>query len=190
MKNNVLSQEELIHTNTKDLNCTMMNSIITTVHFPLPPSKLWWKRTTTWQVVTSIAWDECTEIYQYSIWHLGYNYWYSKIISFPIIIIKEYSVQFSSVTQSCPTLSDPVNHNMPGLPVHHQLPESTQTHLHCVRDAIQPSHPLSSTSSPAFSLSQHQALFKWVSSPHIVAKVLEFQIQHQSIQWTPWTDIL
>ena len=72
---------------------------------------------------------------------------------------------FSSVAQSCPTLCDPMNRNTPGLPVHHQLPESTQTHVHCVSDAIQPSHPLSSPSPPALNLSQHQGLFKWVSQP-------------------------
>ena len=92
------------------------------------------------------------------------------------------SVQFSSVTQSCPTLCDPMNHSTPGLPVHHQLPEFTQTHVHRVGDAIQPSHPLSSPSPPAFSLSQHQGLFQRVSSSHQVAKVLEFQLQHQSCQ--------
>ena len=76
------------------------------------------------------------------------------------------SVQFSSVTQSCPTLCDLMNRSMPGLPVHHQLMESTQTHVHCVSDAIQPSHPLLSPSSPALNLSQHQGLFKRLSSPH------------------------
>ena len=70
------------------------------------------------------------------------------------------SVQFSSVTQLCPTLCDPMNHSMPGLPVHHQLPESTQTHVHRVCDAIQPSHPLSSPSPPALNLSQHQGLLQ------------------------------
>ena len=70
------------------------------------------------------------------------------------------SVQFSSVTQSCLTLCDPMNRSTPGLPVHHQLPKSTQTHVHQVNDAIQPSHPLSSPSPPALSLSQHQGLFK------------------------------
>ena len=69
-------------------------------------------------------------------------------------------VQFSSVTQSCPTLCDPMDCSMPGLPAHHQLPESAQTHVHRVGDAIQPSHPLSSPSPPAFSLSQHQGLFQ------------------------------
>ena len=72
-----------------------------------------------------------------------------------------YSVQFSSVTQLCPALCDLMDYSMPGLPVHHQLPEFTQTHVHRVGDAIQPSHPLSSPSPPAFNLSQHQGLFKW-----------------------------
>ena len=73
---------------------------------------------------------------------------------------------------------------------HHQLPEFTQTHVHQVSDAIQPSLPLSSPSPPALNLSQHQGLFKWVSSLHQVAKVLEFQLQHQSFQWTPRTNLL
>ena len=90
------------------------------------------------------------------------------------------SVQFNSVTQSCPTLCDPVNCSMPGLPVHCQLLELAQTH---VSDAIQPFHPLSFLSSPALNLSQHQGLFKWVSSSHQVTKGLEFQLQHQSSQW-------
>ena len=98
--------------------------------------------------------------------------------------------QFSSVAQSCPTLCDPVNHSTPGLPVHHQLPEFTQTHIHWVGDAIQPSHPLSSPFPPAPNPSQHQGLFQWVSSLHQVAKVLEFQLQHQSFQWTFRTDFL
>ena len=85
------------------------------------------------------------------------------------------SVQFSSVAQSCPTLRDPMNHSTPGLPVHHQLPEFTQTHVHRVGDAIQPSHPLSSPSPPASNPSQHQGLSQWVNSSHQVAKVLEFQ---------------
>ena len=106
-----------------------------------------------------------------------------------ILYLLSYSVQFSSVAQSCLTLWDPMDHSMPGLPVHHQLPEFTQTHLHWVGDAIQPSHPLS-PSPPAFNLSQHQGLFKWVSSSHYVAKVLEFQLQHQSFQWTFRTDLL
>ena len=90
--------------------------------------------------------------------------------------------QFSSVTQLCPTLCIPMDCNMPGLPVHHQLPELTQTHVHRVGDAIQLSHLLSAPSPPAFNLSQHQSLFQWVSSSHQVAKVLELQLQHQSFQ--------
>ena len=92
-------------------------------------------------------------------------------------------VQFSSVAHLCPTLCDPMNCSMPGLPVHHQLPEFTQTHVDWVGDAIQPSHPRLSPSSPAFNLSQHQGLFQWVSSSHQVAKVLVLQHQHQSFQW-------
>ena len=83
---------------------------------------------------------------------------------------------FSSVAQSCSTLCDPMNCSMPGLPVHHQLPELAQTHVHWVGDAIQPSDPLSSPSPSAFNLSQHQGLFQWVSSSNQVAKVLEFQL--------------
>ena len=86
------------------------------------------------------------------------------------------SVQFSSVAQSCLTLCDPMNHSTPGLPVHHQLPEFTQTHIHRVSDAIQPSHALSSPSPPAPNPSQHQSLFQWVNSSHEVAKELEFQL--------------
>ena len=100
------------------------------------------------------------------------------------------TLQFSSVAQLRPTLCDLMNHSMPGLPVHHQLLESTQTHVHWVGDAIQPSHPLSSTSPPALNLSQQKGLFKRVSSSYQVAKILEFQLQHQSFQWTPRTDLL
>ena len=98
--------------------------------------------------------------------------------------------RFSSVVQSCLTPCDPMNHSKPALPVHHQLPEFTQTQVHRVGDAILPSHPVSSPSYPASNPSQHQGLFKWVSSLHQVAKVLEFQLQHQSFQWTPRTDLL
>ena len=99
-------------------------------------------------------------------------------------------IPFSSVAQLCPTHCDPMNRSTPGLPVHYQLPELTQTHVHWVGDAIQPSHPLSSPSPPAFNLSQHQSLFQWLSCSHQVAKVLEFQLQHQSFQWTLRTDFL
>ena len=84
--------------------------------------------------------------------------------------------QFSSVIQLCPTLCDPTNRSTPGLPVHHQLPEFTQSHVHRVSDAIQPSHSLSSPFPPAPNPSQHQSLFQWVNSSHEVAKVLEFPL--------------
>ena len=100
------------------------------------------------------------------------------------------SVQFSSVAQSCPTLRDPMDCSTPGFPVHHQLLELTKTHVLQVGDAIQPSHPLLSPSPPAFNLAQHQHLFKWVSSSHQVAKILEFELQHQFFQWTLRTDLL
>ena len=97
---------------------------------------------------------------------------------------------FSSVTESCPTLCNPMDCSMPGFSIHHQLPELAQTHAHRVVDAIQPSHPLSSPSPPALSLSQNQGLFQWVSSSCQVAKVLEFQLQHQSFQCTFRIDFL
>ena len=100
--------------------------------------------------------------------------------------------QFSSVQFSFSVVSDscnPMNCRMPGLPVHHKLSEPTQTHGCWVSDTIPASHPLSSPSPPALNLSQNQSLFKWVSSLHQVAKVLEFQLQHQSFQWTPRTDL-
>ena len=99
-------------------------------------------------------------------------------------------LRFSSVAQSCPTLCDPVNRSTPALPVRHKLPESTQTHVHWVSDAIQPSNPLSPSSPPALNLSQHLGLFQWVGSSHQVTKVLGFQLQHQSFQWTPRTGLL
>ena len=95
-----------------------------------------------------------------------------------------------SVTKSCLTLCDPMDCNTPGFPVLHQLLEFTQTHVHWVGDAIQPSHPLLPPSLPPFNLSQHQGLFQWVSSLHHMAKVLEFQLQYQSFQWIFWIDFL
>ena len=84
--------------------------------------------------------------------------------------------EFSSVAQLCPTLCDPMNLSTPSLPVHHQVLEFTQTYVHQVGDAIQPSHPLSSPSPPAPNPSQHQGLFQGVNSSHEVAKLLEFQL--------------
>ena len=121
-----------------------------------------------------------------NLFYLCFFFFFNWVLSIPnisfslgnlqIFLIVLSSVQFGSVTQLCPTLCDPMNHSMPGLPVHHQLPEFTQTHIHRVSDAIQPSHPLSSPSPPAPNPSQHQSLFQWVNSLHEVAKVLEFQL--------------
>ena len=110
------------------------------------------------------------------------NFWFRNF-QFGKEICRDYryiQIQFidslSSVSQSRLTLCDPMNHSTPGLPVHHQLPEFTQTHVHWVSDAIQPSHPLSSPSLLAPNPSQNQSLFQWVNSSHEVAKVLEFQL--------------
>ena len=99
-------------------------------------------------------------------------------------------IQFSSVTQLCLTLCNPMDCSMPGFPVHHQLQELAQTHVHWVGYVIQPSHPLLSPSLPAFNLSQHQGLFKWVSSLYQVANVLQSQLQHQFFQWIFRTNFL
>ena len=87
-------------------------------------------------------------------------------------------------------LFDPMDWSTPGFPLYHQLPELPQTHAHQVSDAIQPSHPLSSPSPPAFNLSQPRGLFQWVSSSHQVTKLLELQLQHQSFQWIFRADFL
>ena len=147
-----------------------------------------------WQLL-NILWSKCykntlgnMEIY---LWKNSWKHtWeFAKIVGcWPVF--PKFIYQFSSVSQSCPTLCDPMNLSTPGLPVHHQLPEFTQTHAHRVGDAIQPSHPLLSPSPSACNPSQHQGLFQWVNSSHQVAKVLEFQLQHQSFQWTPRTDLL
>ena len=101
-----------------------------------------------------------------------------------------FCIQFSSAAQSCLTPCDPMNCSTLGLPVHHQLPEFTQTQVRPLGDAIQPSHPLSSPSPPAPNPSQHQSLFQCVNSSHEVAKVLEFQLQHHSFQGTPRANLL
>ena len=127
---------------------------------------------------------------------MGYSPWgreelnMTERLSILIVQRNKLRFQFSSVAQSCPTLCNPMDWSTPGFPVHHQLPELTQTHVHQVGDAIQPSHPLSYLSPPAFNLSQHQGLFKWVNSLHEVAQVLEFQLQHQSFQWIFRIDLL
>ena len=116
-----------------------------------------------------------------SEWTLHFKNWIpaSHIIALWLrkqVMWEESSVQFISVAKSGPTLCDPMNCSTPGLPVHHQRPEFTQTHVCQVSDAIQPSHPLSSPSPLAPNPSQHQSLFQWVNSSHEVAKVLEFQL--------------
>ena len=110
--------------------------------------------------------------------------------------ISQVKVQFSSVVQSCPTLWDPMNRSMPGLPIHHQILKFTQTHVHWVGDAIQLSHPLSSPSPPTFNLSQHQDLLKWVSSSHqsigvsASTSVLPMNIQGWfPLGWTGWISL-
>ena len=119
----------------------------------------------------------------YSPWgckELDMAEWLSLSFTFSLKFIPKYfslrSDQIRSVTQSCLTLCDPMNCSTPGLPVHHQLPEFTQTHSHGVSDAIQLSHPLSSPSPPAPNPSQPLSLFQWVNSSHEVAKILEFQL--------------
>ena len=133
-----------------------------------------------YSILSSVSNDNFTSLFKFEFLSLF----------FFLVSCYDSNFQFSSVTQSCPTPCDPMNHSTPGLLVDHQLPEFTQTHVHWVSDAIQPSHPLSSPSPPALNPSQHQGLFKWVSSSHQVAKVLEFQLQHQSFQWIFRTDIL
>ena len=115
------------------------------------------------------------------------------ILCHPLIFLPSIlpsSVQLSSVTRLCLTPCDPKFGSTPGLPVHHQLPEFTQTHVHYIGDVIQPSHPLSSPSPPTFNLTQYQGFFQWVSSLHQVVKELEFQRQYQSFQWIFRVDFL
>ena len=121
--------------------------------------------------------------------------WSTFLTTFGVACVLDFGhsnrcVQFSSAAHSCPTLCDPTNHSTPGLPIHHQLPEFTQTHIHRVSDAIQPYHPLLSPSPPAPNPSQHQSRFQWVNSSHEVTKVLEFQLQHHSLQRNPRADLL
>ena len=125
------------------------------------------------------CWEDMDRIHSHPV------VWLSNNILCPLV-----SPSISSVAQSCLTLCNPMDRSTPGFPVHHQLPEFTQTHVHWVHDAIQSSHPPSSPFPPAFNLSQHQDLFKWVSSLHQVAEILEFQLQHQSFKWIFRTDFL
>ena len=119
---------------------------------------------------------------------VAYSLWGHRRVGHDSATEHTHTHKFSSVAQSCPTLCNHRDCSVPGFPVHHQHPEFAQTHVHYVGNAIQPSHPLSSPSPPAFSLSQNQGLLQWVSSSHQVAKVLGFQLQHQSFQWIFKTD--
>ena len=150
-----------------------------------------WKPCGSWPlkkvVIETVVWNLL--FIKWALWHWPQKDWLDPRDREMLEGLIAISVQFSSATHSCPTVYNPMNRSMPGLPVHHQLPEFTQTRVHRVGDAIQPSHPLSSPSPPAPNPSQHQGLFQWVSSSHEVAKVLELQLQHQSFQWTSRTDL-
>ena len=127
-----------------------------------------WPRFQTW-----VSWISCIGrriIYHWATWETP-----------PIFKYLLWSCCCCSVTQSCPTLCDPMDCSMPGLPVPHHLPKFAQVHVHCFSDAIQPSHPLTPSSSSALNLSQHQGLFQWVSSAHQMTKILDFKLQHQSL---------
>ena len=142
------------------------------------------------------SWDKWRNLYincSYSLFQESLALQTDSLLSEPpgkpiYRLIVKYSVQFS-----CPVVSDSLQHHglqYARLPCHHQLPKLAQTHVYRVSDAIQPSHPLSPPSPPTFNLSQHQGLFQWVSPPHPVANVLEFQLQHQSFQWIFRADFL
>ena len=111
-------------------------------------------------------WFLAVAIMKKLLWTVLYKVFLWMCIFISLELMTKSSVQFISVAQSCPALCDPMDCSTPGLPVHHQLPEFTQTHVHWVSDAIQPSHPLLSPSPPTFNLSQHQGLLKWVTSSH------------------------
>ena len=127
--------------------------------------------------ISHCLWMSKIKLAQDAIWrNIGFGIWRTGNYFLIVWTYFQLLFQFISVTQSCPTLCDPMNCSTPGLPVHHQLPEFTQTHVHRVGDAIQPSRPLMSPSPLAPNPSQHQNLFQWVNSSHEVAKVLEFQL--------------
>ena len=155
--------------------------LTTTVSLVSPLNRRAW-------IITAQPWENSNILL---IWNISKQQGLYQILLLKYNICPMHSEvsHFSSVAQSCLTLCNPMNCSTPGLPVHHQLPESTQTHVHWVGDAIQPSHLLLSPSPPAPNPSQHQNLFQWVNSSHEVVKVLEFQLQHQSFQWTPRTDL-
>ena len=137
----------------------------------------------------SVTWIGPHFVYPFTCWWTVFYYFFSFIIETVLMVLKISILLCCSVDKSCLTLCEPMDCSLPTFPVHYYLPELAQTYVHWVTDAIQPSHPLSSPS-PAFSLSQHQGLFQWVSSLHQVAKVLELQLQHQSFQWIFRVDFL
>ena len=151
-----------------------------------------WTQLSSWTTTTmSIMWICCNLPSQWLIsLHLNCFYFFTIMKDDEMNILYILLIYISSVAQLCLTLCDSMDCSRPGFPVHHQLLERAQTHVHWVGDAIQASHPLSSPSPPTFNLSQHQGLFQWVSSSHQVAKVLEFQLQHQSFQWIFWIEFL
>ena len=167
-------------------NCSVDWFIILSAQLIKLLPNLWWKISFKWIIYIVYAEIITKAFFRFFVLKL-LSHWHIFLITLRIPysisdLLDSYingvfsSVQFISVTQSCPTLCDPMNLSTPGLPVHHQLPEFTQTHIHRVSDAIQPSHPLSSPSPPAPNPTQHQSLFQWVNSSHEVAKVLEFQL--------------
>ena len=137
------------------------------------------------------SWVQLTRIHQLSVGHrFNISSVFSLCSDLSCVCTTQWPIRdlrgsqlVSSVAQSCPTLCDPMDCSTPGFPVHLLLLQFAQTHVHWVGDAIQPAHPLSSPSPSACNLSQHQGLFQWVGSSHQVAKVLKFQLQHQSFQW-------
>ena len=165
----------------------MINVLLITTGSPVPK----------WKLIYYILEFYFLILFDQQIIHLFYKYWLriptGQTLWLGIttsISVRHLSGQVSSLAQSCLTHCDPMDCSMPGVPVHHQLLEFTQTHIHRVSDAVQPSHLLLFPSSLAFNLSQHQCLFQWVSSSHQVAKVLELQLQHQSFQWIFRTNFL
>ena len=126
-------------------------------------------------------WSDLAAVWNQGAWFLQLHFSFSG---------RDCILKFSSLLSCVPTLCDPMDCSTPGFPVHHQLLELAQTHVHRVSDVIQPSYSLLSPSLPAFSLSPNQGLFQWVSSLHQVAKVLEFQLYHQSFRWIFRTDFL
>ena len=132
--------------------------------------------------IHSFLWLIAIPLVIFTTFSLLFIYWW-------ILKLLPYLVSYCSVAKLHPILCDSMNCSMPGFPVLQNYPKFAQTHVHWAGDAIQPSHPLSS-SPPALSLSQHQGLFQWVGFSHQVTKVLEFQLQHQSFQWIFRTNFL